>query len=314
MLSLQYLWILIFFGMLVSFIKGRNRCVLVSNRIYFFRIRLNSKDTGRIMFCDSQPCIKANLCHNRVVVDFFWILYRSPTLRHITNHAPQTWRRMFLSHEVSLFAMQERKPLYETPVVGVWRFPINIVMILPSSLQLNCIFTSLSRTTRECLHMRRKPLQSCSVFFKQFIGSQTISISNTSNGSEFNYLRLVFSQQGLCELKGVITCSLVDIRYHQTVADIENGEIVMQPQTLDEYLFSDCDVFLPSSLLSRITRRSNQSGAMCRLVSIQRCVGVITIQRTLSTSSSPTIKHIALLMTPRWQNQSLFRHLPMTLS
>ena len=75
----------------------------------------------------------------------------------------------------------------------------------------------------------------------QFIGSQTLSLSSLGANAELHYLRLIFSQQGLCELRGVFTCSLMDFRYHPTLLSPAH-ELLAEPRPLDGFLFDDCDV------------------------------------------------------------------------
>lgn len=50
-------------------------------------------------------------------------------------------------------------------------------------------------------------------------------------------MRLLYSEQGLCEVKGMIHCSLVDIRYHQ-YADHTDSESMR----FGDYLALGCDV------------------------------------------------------------------------
>lgn len=55
-----------------------------------------------------------------------------------------------------------------------------------------------------------------------------------SSDSELSYVRLLFPEQGLCEVKGVLHCSLVDVRYHS----IDDNE----PMCYGDYLALGCDV------------------------------------------------------------------------
>ena len=49
-----------------------------------------------------------------------------------------------------------------------------------------------------------------------------------------SYVRLLFPEQGLCEITGILICSLVDIRFTQ----MEDQEHI----SIADYLFRDCDV------------------------------------------------------------------------
>lgn len=51
-----------------------------------------------------------------------------------------------------------------------------------------------------------------------------------------SYVRLLFPEQGLCEITGILICSLVDIRFTQ----MEDQEHI----SIADYLFRDCDVGL----------------------------------------------------------------------
>ena len=66
-------WISMDFAILVSSIRGRVYENRVMYRIYSFRVRSKASNQARIMFCNSNPCIKSNIRHN-VLVRFFSIL------------------------------------------------------------------------------------------------------------------------------------------------------------------------------------------------------------------------------------------------
>ena len=53
-----------------------------------------------------------------------------------------------------------------------------------------------------------------------------------------SYIHLLFPDQGLCEITGVLMCSLVDMRFSQPAQDDDQIEHVTSADTL----FGDCDV------------------------------------------------------------------------
>ena len=73
----------------------------------------------------------------------------------------------------------------------------------------------------------------------QFISSQSLSLCQIHTDSEINYVRLLFPEQGLCEVKGIIQCSLLDVRYQQyTSSTSDTGESLR----FGDYIAKDCDV------------------------------------------------------------------------
>ena len=87
------------------------------------------------------------------------------------------------------------------------------------------------------------------------MGSQNITVSRLSSDSSLSYLRLLFPNQGVCEITGLLICSLVDMRYNP-YCDIHSdekgeqdgegkgeGEVVARDRlSFGEYLFQNCDV------------------------------------------------------------------------
>ena len=67
-----------------------------------------------------------------------------------------------------------------------------------------------------------------------------------SSDSDLSYIHLFYPQQGVCELKGVLFCSLVDLRYYPTLSSItpqpSASESDEEPVAISEYLFAQCKV------------------------------------------------------------------------
>lgn len=88
----------------------------------------------------------------------------------------------------------------------------------------------------------------------QFISSQSLSLCQIHTDSDINYVRLLFPEQGLCEVKGIIQCSLLDVRYQQySSSNSDTGESLR----FGEYIAKDCDVWIHRSIINRIIQRFN---------------------------------------------------------
>lgn len=70
-----------------------------------------------------------------------------------------------------------------------------------------------------------------------------------------SYIHLLFPDQGLCEITGVLMCSLVDMRFSQLAQDGEQVEHVTSADTL----FGDCDVGL-MALFVQVFHRNDRKG------------------------------------------------------
>ena len=70
----------------------------------------------------------------------------------------------------------------------------------------------------------------------QLIGSQHITFSNIGAESILQGHHLLFSEKGVCEIRGVSTCILLDVRYdHHTLP-------TSVPKTFQQYLFDEVHV------------------------------------------------------------------------
>lgn len=70
-----------------------------------------------------------------------------------------------------------------------------------------------------------------------------------------SYIHLLFPDQGLCEITGVLMCSLVDMRFSQPTQDDEQIEHVTSADTL----FGDCDVSM-MALYVQVLYRDDRKG------------------------------------------------------
>ena len=208
--------------------KGFGCLTCVIFRLYQFRVSLLSKLPNRILLCDSSPAVKHAISNNKIVIFCTFTYFQIEGSEY--SYEPcyiDSDNNTFISRKFSISQEYEVISLRDSVCWRVENFEASLGSVEFSfKVELVALSGALSI----------KPEGGGPEKGGRVIGTQRILFHDIGAESVFRSTDLIFHDIGVCEIRGVSACTLVDIRYDHM---LEEKQI---PQTFESYIFENVTV------------------------------------------------------------------------
>ncbi|KAK8800703.1 hypothetical protein WA158_000028 [Blastocystis sp. Blastoise] len=235
---------------------------------YFIKAKIQKEVNPQLIFSFSNPITKNNRAKNQIVDTSTY--ENEPSYVDIIESEFYS-RKFYICYKEEVVSLNEGCYFrVEIPMEDLGKMSCTIIF------DLYC--NEAIKENNSIIGFSPKPILK---------GSQTITIQQLGITTVFSYLPLIYTQDGFAEIRGLLMCSLLEIRYQP---ELEEGVI---PTTFGEYMFGTAESISDLQGLYDLQKQSIFGCLRLSYNSIKQFISRIQqLSNSSEVSSSSSSNHI----------------------